>query len=83
MPDKKRVLSLPTLDRLFRLANVPEYDLDAQLALAEVLEECALEILDISMELLHHANRKTMKDDDLGLAYETWLKNLRKEQAHP
>lgn len=66
--DKKRFLSLNAMDKIMREAGALRVSDDAKAALAEALEQKALEISAEAKRLAEHAGRKTVTDKDILLA---------------
>jgi histone H3/H4 len=60
------------VDRIIRKAGAERVGDKASVALAVALEEIGLEISRIARELSEHANRKTITDKDVRLAYNQW-----------
>ncbi|MGQ4833293.1 MAG: histone family protein [Candidatus Asgardarchaeia archaeon] len=77
MPREKATRQLPIapVDRLIRKANAERVSEDAAEALAEILEELALEIAQRARELAEFAGRKTVTEKDIRLAYKQWRKS--------
>lgn len=65
---KKRLLSLNAMDNIMRRAGAARVSDDAKKALAEILEQKALEISTEAKKLAEHAGRKTITDKDIRLA---------------
>ena len=65
---EKRFLSHNAMDKLMREAGALRVSDDAKVALAEVLEEKALEISQEAKKLAEHAGRKTVTKKDVQLA---------------
>jgi histone H3/H4 len=61
-----------SVDRIIRKAGAERVGDKASVALAVALEEVGLEISRIARELSEHANRKTITDKDVRLAYSQW-----------
>ena len=64
----KRFLSLNAMDKLMREAGALRVSDDAKEALAEVLEQRALEISAEAKKYAEHAGRKTLTNKDIRLA---------------
>lgn len=62
------VLSLNAMDKLIRQAGGLRVSLPAKQALAEVLEEQAIEIAKEAKKYAEHAGRRTITDKDVRLA---------------
>jgi histone H3/H4 len=61
-------LSLAAMERLLKKAGAPRVGEDAKEALAELLEEHALDIGKRATQLARHANRRTVMGSDVRLA---------------
>ena len=73
--DKKndeRVIPIAPLDRLIRKANAERVSESAAKVLGVILEELGKEIAIRANDLAKHANRTTVKDADIRLAYKQW-----------
>jgi histone H3/H4 len=73
--DKKndeRVIPIAPLDRLIRKANAERVSESAAKELGVILEELGKEIAIRANDLAKHANRTTVKDADIRLAYKQW-----------
>jgi histone H3/H4 len=66
------ILPRASVDRIIRKAGAERVGDKASIALAAALEEIGLEISRIARELSGHANRKTITDKDVKLAYSQW-----------
>jgi histone H3/H4 len=66
------ILPKASVDRIIRKAGAERVGDKASAALAVALEEIGLEISRIARELSEHANRKTITDKDVRLAYSQW-----------
>ncbi|WXG43276.1 MAG: histone [Promethearchaeati archaeon SRVP18_Atabeyarchaeia-1] len=66
------ILPKASVDRIIRKAGAERVGDKASVALAVALEEIGLEISRIARELSEHANRKTITDKDVRLAYSQW-----------
>jgi histone H3/H4 len=66
------ILPRASVDRIIRKAGAERVGDKASLALAAALEEIGLEISRIARELSEHANRKTITEKDVRLAYNQW-----------
>nr|MDO8079932.1 histone family protein [Candidatus Freyarchaeota archaeon] len=76
MPRKKNETVIPVapVDRLIRLAGADRVSEGGAAALAKILEELGLEIARLADEMAKHTGRKTIKEEDINLAYKTWKK---------
>lgn len=66
------ILPKASVDRIIRKAGAERVGDKASVALAVALEEIGFEISRIARELSEHANRKTITDKDVRLAYNQW-----------
>ena len=66
------ILPKASVDRIIRKAGAERVGDKASAALAVALEEIGLDISRIARELSEHANRKTVTDKDVRLAYSQW-----------
>ena len=64
----RRVLPLAPLERLMRKAGAERVSEDAVAALREVIEDMAQAVADEALRASRHANRRTIKRDDIELA---------------
>ncbi len=77
--DKKndeRVIPIAPLDRLIRKANAERVSESAAKELGIILEELGKEIAIRANDLAKHANRTTVKDADIRLAYKQWAERM-------
>ncbi|MEM2144172.1 MAG: histone family protein [Candidatus Jordarchaeaceae archaeon] len=76
MPRKKNETVIPVapVDRLIRLAGADRVSESGAAALAKILEELGLEIARLAEEMAKHTGRKTIREEDINLAYKTWKK---------
>ncbi|MHA1681548.1 MAG: histone family protein [Promethearchaeota archaeon] len=72
--DINRVIPIAPLDRLIRKANAERVSESAAKELGVILEQLGKEIADRAIDLAKHANRATVKDSDIKLAYKQWRK---------
>ncbi|MHA1680716.1 MAG: histone family protein [Promethearchaeota archaeon] len=70
---KGRILPLAPLDRLIRKSNAERVSESAAKELGIILEQLGEEIARRATDLAKHANRSTVKDSDIRLAYKQWL----------
>ena len=61
-------LPIAAIDRVIRKSGAKRVSEDAAVALAEVLEERALQIAAEASKLAEHAGRRTVRDVDVRLA---------------
>ena len=61
-------LPIAAIDRVIRKSGAKRVSEDAAVALAEVLEEKALQIAAEASKLAEHAGRRTVRDVDVRLA---------------
>ncbi len=61
-------LKLAQIERLMRKAGATRISAEAKETLREILEEIALEIAEIAVEIAKHAGRKGVTADDIKLA---------------
>jgi histone H3/H4 len=75
----ERIIPLTAIDRLF--AQVPDglEDFEPKFELGRILENIAMEILEIARKMRAHAKRKTLMDTDLQIAFDTWKKKNLKD----
>ncbi|MBD3227498.1 MAG: histone [Candidatus Lokiarchaeota archaeon] len=73
---RKTILPIAPVDRLIRKANIERVSESAAISLAKILEEIGLEISKVAIELTKHANRKTVNEDDIKLAYKQLKRNF-------
>ncbi|MHA1370607.1 MAG: histone family protein [Promethearchaeota archaeon] len=69
-----RIIPIAPIDRLIRKANAERVSESAARELGNILEELGIEIANRATDLARHANRTTVKDTDIKLAYKQWLK---------
>jgi histone H3/H4 len=76
MPRKKSETIIPVapIDRLIRNAGAERVSEGGAAALAKILEELGTEIARLADEMAKHTGRKTIKEEDIDLAYKTWKK---------
>ncbi|MEM3586211.1 MAG: histone family protein [Candidatus Jordarchaeaceae archaeon] len=76
MPRKRNetVIPIAPVDRLIRLAGADRVSESGAAALAKILEELGMEIARLADEIAKHTGRKTIKEEDINLAYKTWKK---------
>ncbi len=65
------ILQLAPVDRLIRKAGAQRVSDAAVKALAEILEDLAVEITKVAVEYAKHAKRKTVTADDVKLAFKS------------
>lgn len=70
--NEDRIIPVAPLDRLIRKANVDRVSESAAKELGVILEELGKEIAIRANDLAKHANRTTVKDADIKLAYKQW-----------
>ncbi|MBC7219625.1 MAG: NFYB/HAP3 family transcription factor subunit [Hadesarchaea archaeon] len=61
-------LPIAAIDRVIRKSGAKRVSEDAAIALAEVLEERAMQIASEAAKLAEHAGRRTVRDVDIRLA---------------
>lgn len=61
-------IPVATVDRIMRKAGAKRVSEEAAKAMAELIEEKALEIAAEAIKLAEHAGRKTVRDVDIRLA---------------
>jgi histone H3/H4 len=62
------VLPLATMEKIIKKGGAERVSEDAKVALAEVLEEIAVQITLRAAALAKHAKRKTIKQEDIEIA---------------
>ncbi|MEX2681241.1 MAG: histone family protein [Candidatus Sigynarchaeota archaeon] len=67
-----RVIPIAPVDRLIRKTNAERVSESAAKELGIILEELGKEIALRAADLAKHANRTTVKDIDIRLAYKQW-----------
>ena len=65
---RENILPLAAMDKLMRKAGAPRVSDKAKAALADLLEERALDISKEAIRFSQHAGRKTITDADVKLA---------------
>jgi histone H3/H4 len=65
---------LAVMTRIIKKAGADRVSEDAANQLRIILEEIAMEISKSAIILSHHAGRKTVKNEDISLAYKTSMK---------
>jgi len=65
----KRVLPLAAMEKIMKVSGAERVSDSAKIALKEVIEEIAEKIATEAVKLSAHAGRKTIKADDIKLAY--------------
>ena len=68
-----RIIPVAPLDRLIRKANADRVSESAAKELGTILEQLGKEIAGRAADLAKHANRSTVKETDIRLAYKQWL----------
>ena len=71
---KNRIIPIAPLDRLIRKANAERVSESAAKELGNILEQLGIEIANRATDLAKHANRTTVKDSDITLAFKQWRK---------
>ncbi|MFX0103487.1 MAG: histone family protein [Candidatus Hodarchaeota archaeon] len=71
---KSRIIPIAPLDRLIRKANAERVSESAAKELGNILEQLGIEIANRATDLAKHANRTTVKDSDILLAFKQWRK---------
>nr|MDO8113192.1 NFYB/HAP3 family transcription factor subunit [Candidatus Sigynarchaeota archaeon] len=66
------VIPIAPIDRLIRKTNADRVSESAAKELGLILEELGKEIALRAADLAKHANRTTVKDSDIRLAYKQW-----------
>lgn len=69
----ERVLPIAPLDRLIRKTKAERVSESAAVELGVILEELGQEIASRAADLAKHANRLTIKENDIKLAYKQWI----------
>jgi len=65
---------LAVMTRIIKKAGADRVSEDAANQLRIILEEVAMEIAKSAIILSHHAGRKTVKNEDISLAFKTSIK---------
>jgi len=65
----KRVLPLAAMEKILKVSGAERVSDSAKVALKEVIEDIAEKIAVEAVKLSAHAGRKTIKADDIKLAY--------------
>jgi histone H3/H4 len=65
-------LPIAPIKRILQNAGAQRVSDDAAVALAKFLEECGEELASQANKLAKHAGRKTVKADDIALAYRNY-----------
>ncbi|TXT57337.1 MAG: Archaeal histone A2 [Candidatus Thorarchaeota archaeon] len=73
---KDRILPVAPVDRLIRSAGAGRVSDKGAERLAQILEEVGEYLAKRAYELTTHADRKTITDKDIELAYKQWSKSL-------
>nr|MDO8089798.1 histone family protein [Candidatus Sigynarchaeota archaeon] len=68
------IIPVAPVDRLIRISGAERVSESGAVALAKILEELGLEIARLADEMAKHTGRKTIKEEDINLAYKTWKK---------
>lgn len=66
----KPELPLAPIDRLVRKAGAGRVSTEAAKALRDILQDMGVKLGKSAVEFARHANRKTVVEDDIKLAYE-------------
>ncbi len=61
-------LKLAQIERIMRKAGAQRISQDAKEALRDILEDIALEIAELAVEIAHHAGRKGVTAEDIKMA---------------
>lgn len=69
MPSE-RLIPLAAMEQLMRNAGAQRVSEEAKMALKELLEKQGIELTKKAITLAEHAGRKTLKADDVKLAFE-------------
>jgi histone H3/H4 len=69
---KDRILPVAPVDRLIRKAGAERVSDTGAEKLAKILEEVGEELARMAVDLTEHADRKTITDADVELAYKQW-----------
>ena len=69
-----RVIPVAPVERLIRKTNASRVSNSAAKELGLMLEDMGLEIALRAADLAKHANRTTIRDSDIRLAYKQWRK---------
>ncbi|MHA1794119.1 MAG: histone [Promethearchaeota archaeon] len=71
---RERIIPLAPIDRLIRDENAERVSERAKVELGDILEKLGKEIAARAAALARHANRTTIKDVDIRLAYKQWFR---------
>ncbi|MFW9846954.1 MAG: histone family protein [Candidatus Thorarchaeota archaeon] len=71
---KDRIIPVAPVDRLIRKAGAGRVSDRGAERLAQILEEIGENLAKRANELTVHANRKTITEKDMDLAYKQWIR---------